>query len=360
MQESEIKWLKEAVHATTIIDGSISWQSPSNIALVKYWGKHGNQLPNNPSISFTLSESRTETSIHYSMRKKGEGLLSFKFDSRPNETFGRKIEQFLLKIKSFFPFLDQLHLKIESRNTFPHSSGIASSASAMSALVMGILDLEQKFSHQPIDLMKASWFSRLASGSASRSVFPYAALWGKTAVVKESNDHFAIPLQSHVHPVFAYYYDSILITDAAEKTVSSRAGHALMDQNPYARARYQTANNNTVELLTALQKGDLEQFIQITESEALQLHALMMSSKPAYLLMKPNSLNLINAIRNFRQITKIPICFTLDAGPNIHLLYPENEREKVLDYIQNELIHWCQNGKWIDDKVGEGPSPLQL
>ncbi len=360
MHELEKKWLKEAVQATTKINGSLSWQSPSNIALVKYWGKHGNQLPNNPSVSFTLNESRTETCLHYSMPESRGRLFSFFFEGKANEAFGSKIEKFLFGIKSFFPFLDQIQLKIDSRNTFPHSSGIASSASAMSALIMGILELEQKFSHQPIDLKKASWFSRLASGSAARSVFPQAALWGKTAALKESSDHFAIPLQSHLHPVFTNYYDSILITDAAEKTVSSRAGHALMEKNPYANARYQTANNNTIALLNALQKGDLEHFIQITESEALQLHALMMSSHPPYLLMKPNSLKLINGIWNFRQDTKIPICFTLDAGPNIHLLYPENDRENVLDFIQNELINWCQDGKWIDDKVGFGPSPLQV
>jgi diphosphomevalonate decarboxylase len=130
-----------------------------------------------------------------------------------------------------------------------------------------------------------------------------------------------------------------------------------MDGNPYAPARYQTANQNTVELLKALQNGDLEHFIQITESEALQLHALMMSSNPSFILMKPNSLSIISAIQHFRKNTRIPICFTLDAGPNIHLLYPENYKEKVLDFIQNELIKWCQNEYWIDDKTGHGPSP---
>ncbi|MDN5348985.1 MAG: diphosphomevalonate decarboxylase [Bacteroidales bacterium] len=356
MHDLEKKWLSEARQITSEIQGSLSWQSPSNIALVKYWGKHGNQLPNNPSISFTLSESRTETTIHYSPRETKESI-SFFFEGKENSAFGQKFESFLSSIKPFFPFLDQLHLKIESSNTFPHSSGIASSASAMSALVMGILDLEKTISGQAVDLIKASWFSRLASGSASRSVYPYAALWGKTSALPESSDHYAIPLQSYLHPVFLNFRDSILITDSEKKAVSSRAGHSLMDGNPYAPARYQTANQNTVELLKALQNGDLEHFIQITESEALQLHALMMSSNPSFILMKPNSLSIISAIQHFRKNTRIPICFTLDAGPNIHLLYPENYKEKVLDFIQNELIKWCQNEYWIDDKTGHGPSP---
>ena len=356
MHDLENKWLLEATQANSEINGSLSWQSPSNIALVKYWGKHGTQLPNNPSISFTLSESRTETTIHYLSRINNKAI-SFYFDGNENLAFGQKIEKFLATIKPFFPFLEQLHLKIESRNTFPHSSGIASSASAMSALVMGRLELETKISNRPFDFIKASWFSRLASGSASRSVYPHAALWGKTSALSESSDHYAIPLQKYLHPVFLNFRDSILIADAEKKAVSSRTGHALMDGNPYAQARYQTANQNTIELLNALQKGDLEHFIQITESEALQLHALMMSSKPSFILMKPNSLSIISAIQQFRKSTQIPVCFTLDAGPNVHLLYPENYREKVSDFIQNELVKWCQNEYWIDDKTGLGPSP---
>jgi mevalonate pyrophosphate decarboxylase len=40
---------------------SAIWQAPSNIALIKYWGKHGNQLPNNPSLSITLNKAFTTT-----------------------------------------------------------------------------------------------------------------------------------------------------------------------------------------------------------------------------------------------------------------------------------------------------------
>ncbi len=358
MHELEKKWLSEATKATTEIEGKHCWQSPSNIALVKYWGKHGNQLPNNPSISLTLSKSRTETTISYTFRNKDERFIDFLFEGKPNEAFSSKVERFISSVKPYFPFLDQYHLKIESKNTFPHSSGIASSASAMSALIMGILDLEHKLTNVPIDLKKASWFSRLASGSASRSVFPYAAMWGKTNTLSESSDYYAIPLASLLHPVFKNYYDSILITDAAEKTVSSRAGHALMDTNPYAASRYDIAQKNTNNLIHSLQNGDIEQFIHITESEALQLHALMMSSNPPYLLIQPNSIKIINAIWNFRKETHIPLCFTLDAGPNIHMLYPEKDRNKVLDFIQNVLVNYCQEGQWIDDKTGSGPSQL--
>ncbi len=360
----ENKWLSEAFkgEVPSGFQGKVGWQSPSNIALVKYWGKKGKQIPQNPSISFTLSECCSETFISF---EKADRLdFRFFFEGKENPAFGAKIEKFLLDYQVFFPFINQLALTVESRNTFPHSSGIASSASSMSAFVMCLLDIESKLvgpstGSGSLDLCKASYLSRLASGSAARSVYPKMALWGATDCYKDSSDEYAVSLADDIHPVFKTYRDSILIVSGEQKSVSSRAGHALMDGNPYAPARYAQANENIKNLLSALQSGDLDTFIIITESEALQLHALMMCSNPSYILMKPNTLNLINEIREFRQETKIPLCFTLDAGPNVHLLYPESEAEKVEDYIKNVLADYCDRDRWIADHVGEGPKKLQ-
>jgi len=371
----ENKWLNEAFkgEVPSSFQGKVGWQSPSNIALVKYWGKKGKQIPQNPSISFTLSECRSETFIGF--EKADSFGFRFFFEGKENPAFGAKIEKFLLDYQAFFPFINQLSLNVESRNTFPHSSGIASSASSMSAFVMGLLEIESKLvgpstgsgteSSQALELVerqiylqKASYFSRLASGSAARSVFPKMALWGMTETYKGSSDEFAVSLENNIHPIFKTYRDSILIVSSEKKSVSSRAGHGLMEGNPYALARYAQANENIKNLLAALKSGDLGTFINITESEALQLHALMMCSNPSFILMKPNTLNLINEIRVFREETKIPLCFTLDAGPNVHLLYPESETEKVEYYIKNVLADYCDQEHWIADRVGNGPKKL--
>ncbi len=341
--------------------GRVGWASPSNIALVKYWGKRGKQIPQNPSISFTLSECRSETFIGF--EKADRFGFRFFFDGNENPAFGAKIEKFLTDYQAFFPFINQLSLTVESRNTFPHSSGIASSASSMSAFVMGLLDIERSLSPSKgrpmdLDLQKASYFSRLASGSASRSVFPKMALWGATPYYEGSSDEYAISLENDLHPIFKTYRDAILIVSGETKAVSSRAGHALMEGNPYATARYAQANENIKDLLAALESGDLDTFIKITESEALQLHALMMCSEPSFILMKPNTLNLINKIRAFREETKTPLCFTLDAGPNVHLLYPDSEAEKVEGFIKEDLVKYCDQGRWIADHVGDGPKKL--
>ena len=358
----ENKWLSEAFRGEVPdFHGRVGWRCPSNIALVKYWGKKGKQIPQNPSISFTLSKCCTETFVEF--EKADRFGFSFFFEGKGKPAFGAKIEKFLLENQAFFPFINQLNLKVESRNSFPHSSGIASSASSMSAFVMCLMEIESLLTGPStgsgtLDLRKASYFSRLASGSAARSVFPAMALWGKTEAYEGSSDEYAVSLADDIHPVFKTYHDSILIVSGETKSVSSRAGHALMEGNPYAPARYAQANENIKNLLSALKSGDLDTFINISESEALQLHALMMCSKPSFILMKPNTLNLINEIREFREETKIPLCFTLDAGPNVHLLYPEQEADKVEYYIKNVLADYCDRERWIADRVGNGPKKL--
>ena len=374
----ENKWLNEAFKGEVPSDfhGRVGWQCPSNIALVKYWGKRGKQLPQNPSISFTLSKCCTQTFV--SFEKADRFGFSFFFEGKENPAFGAKIEKFLMDNQAFFPFIKQLNLKVESRNTFPHSSGIASSASSMSAFVMCLLEIESLLIGQsafrqaqrpslakvpepvegPINMQKASYFSRLASGSAARSVYPSMALWGKTEAYEGSSDEYAVSLENDIHPVFKTYHDSILIVSGETKSVSSRAGHALMEGNPYASARYAQANENIKNLLSALKSGDLDTFINITESEALQLHALMMCSNPSFILMKPNTLNLINEIRHFREETKLPVCFTLDAGPNVHLLYPDSEAKQVGKFIKKTLSNYCVGNQWIDDEVGGWPKLL--
>ena len=343
----------------TNLHGGVKWQSPSNIALVKYWGKRPGmtQIPQNPSISLTLSHCRTETAIFF--EESDRFGLHFRFDGKENPEFQTKIAEFLKSQMTRFPFLNQMDLHVDSHNTFPHSSGIASSASSMSALVLCLLDPSLRGAEsnggKPAT-SEASRLARLASGSACRSLCPQAALWGATDAFNGSSDEYAVSLEDLIAPVFKTYHDSILIVSDAKKAVSSRAGHALMDHNPYATTRYAIANRNIADMLSALKTGDLEAFMQITESEAMQLHALMMCSNPSFILMKPNTLRIINTLYEFRHETDIPVCFTLDAGPNVHILYPDQHAEMVERFIMDELETYCHEGRWIADQVGNGPS----
>ena len=337
----------------------VGWRSPSNIALVKYWGKHGDQLPRNPSISFTLSNAFTETIVQYEKLDYTQDKISthFYFEGKPNEAFQLRIDSFLNKHLSSLDFLKSVQLNIESRNSFPHSSGIASSASAMSALVLCLLSIEEKLKGTIVDFtQKASHFARLASGSASRSVFPLASLWGKCEL-QDSSDEYAIQLEN-IDSVFTQFHDDILIVSANEKAVSSSAGHQLMANNPYAETRYARARQHVIDSYTYLNEGNIEALGEIIENEALELHALMMSSNPSYILMQPNTLAIISAIRKFRAESKKPIYFTLDAGPNVHVLYPNEIRHEAQSFINEQLKPFCAQERIINDKVGTGPEQI--
>ncbi|MFV8467305.1 diphosphomevalonate/mevalonate 3,5-bisphosphate decarboxylase family protein [Flavobacterium sp. LB1P62] len=342
----------------SIEKGNFQWSAPSNIALVKYWGKKDNQIPANPSVSFTLNNCKTITKLAFA-KKQNDGTFSFDllFEGKPKEDFKPKIQKFLERIEIYLPFLKDYHFTIDTENTFPHSSGIASSASGMAALAMNLMSLEKVLNPEMTSAyfyQKASLLARLGSGSACRSVKGSVVVWGNHANIPGSSDLFGVEFPNAIHANFKNFQDTILLVDKGEKQVSSTVGHDLMYNHPFAERRFAQAHGNLDQLITIFESGNLEEFIKIVESEALTLHAMMMTSMPYFILMKPNTLEIINAIWKFRNETKIPVCFTLDAGANVHVLYPNNTKEKVLQFIKDELVGYCQNGQYLCDEIGNG------
>ena len=337
--------------------GSISVQSPSNIALVKYWGKKPVQIPANSSISFTLKNCYTQTTI--SFEKSNEFQIDLSVDGKKNIAFLPKIEQFFKRIKEYSPYIYDYKLQLDTLNTFPHSSGIASSASGFSALAYAVVQLEKQLSNlnEKEAMIKASFLSRLGSGSACRSLFGPLAIWGKHEKLQYTSDLYAIEYQE-IHDIFKDFQDTILLIDKGQKKVSSTIGHDLMTNHPYAKQRFLQAQENIISMISILKSGNLDEFIAKTESEALTLHGMMMTSNPYFVLMKEGTLSCINKIWEFREEKKIPLCFTLDAGANLHVLYPKHFTQEVLDFIRQELIVYCENQQYICDEVGIGAKVL--
>lgn len=344
--------------------GEVTWKSPSNIALVKYWGKKENQIPANPSVSFTLKNCKTTTKMEFQKKPEPSATFDFElyFEGKRKEDFKPKIQQFFKRIEQYAPFLKDYKFIIHTENSFPHSSGIASSASGMSALALCVMSLEKELNPEVINdelfYKKASFLARLGSGSACRSLEGELIEWGEHQNIPESSDLFGIKYPFEIDEVFKSFQDTILLVDKGQKQVSSSVGHNLMHGHPFAEERFAQAHSNLDKLKQIFASGNLEEFIAIVESEALTLHAMMMSSNPYFILMKPNTLEIINKIWEFRESTKTPICFTLDAGANVHLLYPEMHKEKVLEFIKNELVAYCEKGQYICDQVGKGAEKL--
>jgi len=350
---------------SNIENGSVKWSSPSNIALVKYWGKREYQIPENPSISFTLSDCKTITEVTYTKKIDKDFSFDVYFEGEKNQAFKPKIQTFFERIEAYVPFLRDYHFKIETSNTFPHSSGIASSASGMSAIALCLISIEQELSviqsereeSQNYFINKASFLARLGSGSACRSIEGELVVWGKNEST-ESSDLYGVKFEGDVHPNFHNYQDAILLVDKGEKQVSSTVGHKLMFGHPFAEERFSQAHHNLAKLKAILASGDLKAFVKIVESEALTLHAMMMTSMPYFILMKPNTLEIINKIWAYRAENNSNVCFTLDAGANVHVLFPKAEKEQVYDFIKSELVAYCQNGHYICDSVGKGAKRL--
>lgn len=346
--------MKSLILTQAIGSGSLTVKAPSNIALIKYWGKKEPQLPCNPSVSFTLSEALTETEVSWdfeNLSPKEEVDLSFHFGGDHSQKFADRIRRYLNSLIPLYPFLGQLKLSIRTRNSFPHSAGIASSASAMASLALALCALERKFfnSFKSEDefLRKASYLARLGSGSAARSIYGGVVSWGHFN--DETSDEYASSVLN-LHTMFEEYRDSILIVDSKPKSVSSSEGHKIMNVSPYSKVRFDLAKQKVKDLIKVMQKGDLEHFINIVENEALELHGMMLASN--YMLLKPQTLTLIEELRAFRKESAVPVCFTLDAGPNLHLLYPSVYTQKVRAFIDQMKPHY---ESFLHDQVGQGP-----
>jgi len=326
--------------------------SPSNIAFVKYWGKYGIQKPINPSVSMTLKQCTSRFKVFFSTKE--DSIIShFEFEGCAQNSFKDKIESFLQAQIDSFPILKDHSISISCDNSFPHSSGIASSASSMSALVFAIASFQNKKAIHDLSIEQMSSLARLASGSASRSLFSKMSHWGKSSLPKSSDD-FALPLLP-ISDVFEDLNDAILIIDKGVKSVSSTTGHKLMDDHIYRNIRIEQANNNLEKITNAISSGNLSVFGQVLEEEALSLHSLMMTSNPSFILMKPNTLKSIERIRTFRNETNAHCYFTLDAGANLHLLYPASDKAIVEEFIDNSLKELCVDNEVIYDQMGMGP-----
>ena len=325
---------------------------PSNIALIKYWGKYENQIPANPSISYTLSQCRTITEMEFA---EGENFSVKLFLSGKEEPkFAEKTAKYLAGIEKYLPWVLRGSFVIKTENTFPHSSGIASSASGFGALAKCLMALDKEISGEKSPeetLQKASLLARLGSGSACRSLYNGLVVWGATPVVSGSADEYAVPYpESEIHPIFRDFNDWVMLIHEGQKSVSSTVGHGLMNGNPYAQVRFAEAAKNFFTLQKILKNGDMDGFIKLVEHEALTLHAMMMVSYPAFILMQTGTLETIHKVWDFRMDTGLPLFFTLDAGANVHLLFPnDGQQERIKAFIETELIAYTQSGDVVKD-----------
>lgn len=315
----------------------VTVKSPANIAFIKFWGKRDPKLniPFNNSISMNLSDCYTITSVDFDDKLKADRVF---IDG--NELKDEKKER-VVRILDIVRKMakKEIYAKVDSKNNFPSDAGIASSASAFSALALASskaigLNLNEK------DL---SILARRGSGSASRSVNDGFSEWKAGNSDKTS---YSISIAKHN---FWDLKDLVVVVSSGVKKSSSTEGHGVATTSPFFKTRQTLLEKRIPMLKSALIKKQFQKFGELVEEEAIELHVMAMTSKPAIYYWNEGTMEVMRTIRDLRE--KGILCYyTMDAGPNVHVICLEKDEIKV----KNSLKKLKSPIKIISNKAAEG------
>ena len=291
-------------------------QASPNIAFIKYWGNRDNTLriPFNGSISMNLDGLYTRTTVSFQ-----PSLTLDKLIINGHEVTGKGLDR-ISYILDIIRGMANIHERAEvmSENNFPSGAGIASSASAFAALALA----GNKAAGLQLSERDLSRLARRGSGSAARSI-PGGFVEWQAGASDEDSFAFSIAAPAHWNLV-----DCVAIVSAAHKKTGSTEGHAVAPTSPLQAARVADAPRRLEICRKAILEQDFNTFASIVELDSDMMHAVMMTSTPALHYWKPASLEVMNRVREWR-MDGIPVCYTVDAGPNIHVICPEAEAHVV-------------------------------
>ncbi|BCA96357.1 diphosphomevalonate decarboxylase [Legionella antarctica] len=304
-------------------------QAPANIALIKYMGKKdsNSNLPDNSSLSYTLNNLLSTVKLEVLPGKKDiwEPLITpggseFKLSVEGQKRF---IEHLAL-IKSYFHY--QGGFLIQSSNNFPHGSGLASSASSFAALTKCASLALSELTDKPIPSVdKQAQLSRLGSGSSCRSFYSPWALWkGDTVTAID------LPYKKLIHQV--------IVISGQEKNISSSEAHKRVKSSNFYSTRGQRAEENLKLLLNALRAEDWSSIYEICWHEFQDMHRLFSSCEQPFSYITKESQSVLNILHDQWQNTGDGPIVTMDAGPNIHLLYRPAQEDLARQFKSDYLV----------------------
>lgn len=291
-------------------------RSFSNIAFIKYWGNRDDalRLPANSSLSMNLDDLHTTTTVRFDPAASGDRLLlnGNEVAGPARERVSRHLDLLRRAAGVEYP------ADVASVNNFPTGTGIASSASAFSALtVAAAAALGLSLSERTLSVL-----ARQGSGSASRSVPGGFVEWH---AADDSESSYA---ESIAPPEHWALVDIVAIVSREHKAVGSTGGHALAPTSPLQGARVMDTPRRLTLCRRAILERDFDSFAAVVEQDALMMHGVMMTSTPALLYWQPPTLRLIDAVMAWRA-AGIPVCFTIDAGPNVHVITTGEHADRV-------------------------------
>ncbi len=300
----------------------------ANLAFVKYWGKLDADLniPLNNSISMNLSAARTITSVRFDADLTADEVHVE--GERANAKFAGRVGQHLDRLRAIAGVADSAH--VETRNTFPASTGFASSASGLAALTVAAAGaLELDLSERDLSIL-----ARQGSGSACRSIPAGFVEWEGGS---NDDNSYAVQLAPADHWDIV---DVAVLVTSTPKQVSSTAGHMLALNSPFWTARSQALSARLAMVRQAILDRDFTTFGREIEAEAMSMHAIMLTSAhqgerawhSGIYYWTPDTLQLLIAVQQWRE-DGLEVYFTLDAGPTVHLMCPATQQAAVVDAI---------------------------
>lgn len=324
--------------------------SPSNIAFIKYWGAKNLEqaIPVNPSLSMTLRTCTSRSTVEW-LDEEGEHEIRWRAEDGGLETappaFAERVRRHLDFMRQWSKVGGRFRLATE--NTFPAAAGMASSASGFSALTLATLAALGR----QVPLAEQSALARSSgSGSASRSVMGGYVEWpasGDFGALSSRAECYARQLAPAEHWDLR---NVIAVVQRGAKGTSSLDGHRRARTSPYFRTRLRRLPERLKAVRAAIEERDFPRLGKVVEAEAIDLHCVAMTSEPAIFYWRPETLTVLEAIREMRD-DGVAAYGTMDAGANVHVIcLPESEAEVAsrlgrLD-IALSLIH---------DGVGPGP-----
>lgn len=287
-----------------------------NIAFIKYWGNRDAslRLPSNGSLSMNLDGLFTRTSVIFSPDLPADSLT---LDGAPVTGPGlARIASFLDLVRALAAIKDFAH--VVSENNFPSGAGIASSASGFAALALAA----SRAAGLELDEPALSRLARRGSGSASRSVPGGFVEW---QVGADEADSYAFSIAPPDHWPLA---DCIALVHTGPKKVGSTEGHALAPTSPLQEARLADTPRRLDLCRRAILDRDMAALSGVIELDSDMMHAVMMTSTPPLYYWLPASLTVMQAVRAWRG-EGLPAAYTLDAGPNVHVICPAEAAPQV-------------------------------
>lgn len=322
----------------------VAYRAHTNIALIKYWGKRNRQLflPMTSSLSLTLDAFYTDTRVSIEPNLTRDCFILNDQVQADDET--QKISRFINLFRQQSAIQDPL--LIESTNHVPTAAGLASSASAFSALGLCLNDLLGL----NLDTKTLSTYVRQGSGSATRSLFGGFVLWhaGQGRDSASSYSQQIDPADWDIHML-------VIAINKGSKAISSRQGmEHTVQTSPFYQLWPQEVDQDLQKMLGAIKARDFDQIGQIAEHNAMKMHATMLAAQPSFTYFQPDTVRAIQLVQDLRR-EGVPCYLTMDAGPNVKVLC----QSPSIPILQQRLSQYFRPDQLILAHPGPGPKKLE-